>query len=73
MLNAERSAAYSAKLGARMGPGGGRRIEHTVEAVAKAKLERAMAKLFEASRSSCDARPDDRIVMEEMILALTAV
>jgi hypothetical protein len=31
-----------------------------------------MAQLFEADRSLRDARPDDRIVMEEMILTLTA-
>jgi hypothetical protein len=29
-------------------------------------------KLFEADRSLRDARPDDRVVMEEMILALTS-
>ena len=29
-------------------------------------------KVFEADRGLRDARPDDRIVMEEMILALTA-
>jgi hypothetical protein len=29
-------------------------------------------KLFEADRSLREARPDDRIVMEEMILALTS-
>jgi len=31
-----------------------------------------VVKLFEADRSLRDARPDDRIVMEEMILTLTA-
>ena len=42
-----------------------------MQAFPKAKLERAVVKLFEADRSLRDARPDDRIVMEEMILALT--
>jgi hypothetical protein len=34
--------------------------------------ERVVGKLFEADRALCDARPDDRIVMEELILTLTA-
>ena len=47
-------------------------IYRRLRAFPKAKLERAMAQLFEADRDLRDARPDDRIVMEEMILALTA-
>ena len=59
------------QLGARIWPERARQIEQTVQAFPKAKLERAVVKLFEADRSLRDARPDDRIVMEEMILALT--
>ena len=55
-----------------MWPERARQIEQTVNAFSKANLERAMSKLFETDRSLRDARPDDRIVMEEMILALTA-
>jgi DNA polymerase-3 subunit delta len=60
------------KLGARIWPERARQIEQTVQAFPKAKLEKAVMKLFEADRSLRDARPDDRIVMEEMILALTS-
>src|ERR1043166_1092266 len=71
-----RSAAqiqgYFNKLGARIWPERARQIEHTIAAFPKERLERAVAKLFKADRSLRDARPDDRIVMEEMILALTA-
>ncbi len=59
------------KLGARIWPERARQIEQTVQAFPKGRLERAVVKLFEADRSLRDARPDDRIVMEEMILALT--
>jgi DNA polymerase-3 subunit delta len=59
------------KLGARIWPERARQIEQTVQAFPKARLERAVVKLFEADRSLRDARPDDRIVMEEMIVALT--
>ena len=37
-----------------------------------AELEQAVEKVFQADRDLRDARPDDRIIMEQMILALTA-
>jgi hypothetical protein len=43
-----------------------------VQAFSKSRLEQAVVRLFQADRALRDARPDDRIVMEEMILALTA-
>jgi DNA polymerase-3 subunit delta len=63
--------AHFNKIGARMWPERARQIEQTVSAFPKSRLERALVRLFEADRSLRDARPDDRIVMEEMILALT--
>jgi DNA polymerase-3 subunit delta len=63
--------AHFNKIGARMWPERARQIEQTVSAFPKSRLERALIGLFEADRSLRDARPDDRIVMEEMILALT--
>jgi DNA polymerase III subunit delta len=59
------------KLGARIWPERARQIEQTVESFPKERLERAIHRVFEADRSLRDARPDDRIVMEEMILSLT--
>jgi DNA polymerase-3 subunit delta len=70
--NAQQIQAHFTKLGARMWPERARQIEQTVNAFSKEKLQRAMAKLFDADRDLRDARPDDRIVMEEMILTLTA-
>jgi DNA polymerase III subunit delta len=64
--------AHFTKLGARMWPQRAREVEQTAEAFSQARLERAIQKLFEADRALRDARPDDRIVMEEMVLALTA-
>jgi DNA polymerase-3 subunit delta len=64
--------AHFNALGARIWPERARQIEQTVQAFPKKQLERAVVKVFEADRSLRDARPDDRIVMEEMILALTA-
>ena len=64
--------AHFNKMGVRIWPERARQIEQTVEAFPKASLERAVIKLFEADRGLRDARPDDRIVMEELILDLTA-
>jgi len=64
--------AHFNKLGARIWPDRARQIEQTVEAFPKVKLQRAIEKLFEADRGLRDARPDDRIVMEDLILTLTA-
>lgn len=72
LRSASQIQAHFNKLGARMWPERARQIEQTVAAFSKGKLEKAVVKLFEADRSLRDARPDDRIVMEEMILALTA-
>lgn len=72
LRNASQIQAHFNKLGARMWPERARQIEQTVGAFSKSKLERAVGKLFEADRALRDARPDDRIVMEELILTLTA-
>jgi DNA polymerase III subunit delta len=64
--------AHFTKLGARICPARAQEIERTVEAFPKARLEKAIERVFAADRDLRDARPDDRIVMEEMILALTA-
>jgi DNA polymerase-3 subunit delta len=63
--------AYFNKLDARIWSERARQIEQTVESFPKERLERAIHRVFEADRSLRDARPDDRIVMEEMILSLT--
>ena len=44
----------------------------TVAKFGKPQLERAMEWIFEADRGLRDARPDDRIVMEQFVLKLTA-
>jgi len=72
LRSASQIQAHFNQLGARIWPERARQIEQTVQAFPKARLERAVVKIFEADRSLRDARPDDRIVMEEMILTLTS-
>ena len=64
--------AHFNKLGARMWPERARQIEQTMEAFSKERLALAVEKVFETDRGLRDARPDDRILMEEMVFALTA-
>jgi DNA polymerase-3 subunit delta len=71
LRSASQIQAHFNKLGARIWPERARQIEQTMEVFSKAKLERAIERLFATDRALRDARPDDRIVMEEMILALT--
>jgi DNA polymerase-3 subunit delta len=63
--------AHFNKLGARMWPERARQIEQTMDAFSKERLALAVEKVFETDRGLRDARPDDRIVMEEMVFALT--
>lgn len=46
-------------------------VSQTIAKFAKPQLERAMQLIFEADRDLRDARPDDRIVMEQFVLKLT--
>ncbi|MGH9658206.1 MAG: DNA polymerase III subunit delta, partial [Bryobacteraceae bacterium] len=53
----------------------GSRAEQVVETMTKfsgPQLERGLARIFEADRDLRSARPDDRVVMERLILGLTA-
>jgi DNA polymerase-3 subunit delta len=47
-------------------------ISQTAAKFSKPQLERAMRLIFEADRGLRDARPDDRIVMEQFVVKLTA-
>src|SRR5579864_3759435 len=72
LRGAGRIQAHFTTLGARMWPERARQVEQTVDAFSRERLERAIQKLFTADRDLRDARPDDRIVMERMVLDLTA-
>ena len=72
LRNASQIQSHFSNLGARMWPQRAREIEQTVQAFPKSRLERAVTKLFEVDCALRDARPDDRVIMEEMILSLTA-
>jgi len=47
-------------------------IYQTVSKFTKPQLERALKLIFQADRGLRDTRPDDRVVMEQFVVALTA-
>ena len=62
---------YFNKLGARIWPERARQIAETARAFPRRQLSQAIIRVAHADRALREPRPDDRIVMEEMIVALT--
>jgi DNA polymerase III subunit delta len=58
------------KLGVTMWSSRAEQVYQTVGKFSKTQLERAIRVIYEADKGFRDARPDDRIVMERMILRL---
>jgi len=64
--------SHFTRLGAPMWGSRAEQIYQTVAKFSRPQLERAIKLIFEADRGMRDARPDDRIVMEQFILQLVA-
>lgn len=62
--------AHFTKMGVAMWGSRAEQVYQTVSKFSKPQLERAMKLIFEADRGLRDARPDDRVVMEQFILQL---
>jgi len=63
---------HFARMGVQMWSSRAEQVFQTVAKFSKSQLERAMQLTFEADKDLRSARPDDRIVMEQFILRLTA-
>jgi DNA polymerase-3 subunit delta len=72
LRNAQQILTWFSGQGLRMWRDRAEQVAATVGAFSKPTLERALARLFEADRALRDARPDDRVVMEELVLSLTS-
>jgi DNA polymerase-3 subunit delta len=59
------------KLGIGMWPSRAMQVLTTMNAFTKQKLEQAVAKLYVADKGFRDRSPDDRIVMEDLVISLT--
>jgi len=72
LRNSSQILSWFTGQGVRMWRDRAEQVAATVAAFPKPRLERAITRLFEADRALRDARPDDRVVMEELVLSLTS-
>jgi len=64
--------AHFQRIGVPMWPSRAQQVNQTVGAFSKEKVERALILIFQADRGLRETRPDDRVVMEQLVLGLTA-
>ncbi len=72
LKNGSQVQSHFTKMGVPMWSSRADQVYQTAAKFSQAQLERAMKSIFEADRGLRDARPDDRIVMEQFILRMAA-
>jgi DNA polymerase-3 subunit delta len=70
LKSSQQIQGHFTRMGVPMWGSRAEQVYQTVSKFSKPQLERAMNLIFEADRGLRDARPDDRIVMEQFILQL---
>lgn len=71
LRNAQQIQTHFTKLGIRIWRDRAEQVYQTLSAFSKERLDDAIGKTFWADKALRDARPDDRLVMEELVLSLT--
>ena len=71
LRNSQQIQTYFTKQGLRIWRDRAEQVYQTLSAFSKERLDQAIAKVFWADKALRDARPDDRIVMEKLVLSLT--
>ena len=71
LRSAQQIQTHFAKQGIKMWRDRAEQVNQTLAAFPGEKLGQAIDKVFQADRALRDARPDDRVVMEELVLSLT--
>lgn len=64
--------AHFQRIGVPMWPSRAQQVFQTVNAFSQDKIERAVVGIFRADRGLRDTRPDDRVIMERLVLEMTA-
>lgn len=72
LRSAQQIQTYFTKQGIRIWRDRADQVAQTLAAFPGEKLPKAIEKLFWADRSLRDTRPDDRVVMEELVFSLTS-
>lgn len=71
LRNANQIQTYFTKQGIRIWRDRAEQVYQTVSVFSKDRLDDAIGKVFWADKALRDSRPDDRLVMEELVLTLT--
>jgi DNA polymerase-3 subunit delta len=71
LRNSAQIQAHFTKAGVPMWRSRAEQVAQTVAAFSKEKLEKAIARVYQADKALRDARPDDRVVIEEFVLEVT--
>jgi DNA polymerase-3 subunit delta len=71
LRNSQQIQAYFTKQGIRIWRDRAEQVSQTLAAFPGEKLPRAIEKLFWADKALRDTRPDDRVVMEDLVFSLT--
>ena len=71
LRNPQQILAYCAKNGIRMWRDRAEQVGQTVSAFSRERLRAAIEKVYATDKALRDTRPDDRVVMEELVLSLT--
>ena len=72
LASAQQILGHFSKLGMQMWPSRAEQVFQTVSRFSKKQMAAAIAMIYETDKALRDARPDDRVVMEDFILRLTA-
>ena len=72
LRSAQQIQAHFTKQGIRMWRDRAEQVNQTVAAFPGEKLAQAIESVFRADRALRDTRPDDRVVMEELVFSLTS-
>jgi len=71
LRSAQQILGHFARQGMQMWPSRAEQVYQTVSKFSKTQLAAALKLIYEADKSLRDARPDDRLIMEDFILRLT--
>ncbi len=69
--NSQQAVAHFTRQGVRMWRDRAEQLMRTADAFTSAQLQRALQLIYQADKGLRDTRPDDRVVMESLVLSLT--
>jgi DNA polymerase-3 subunit delta len=63
---------HFSRMGVAMWPSKAEQIANTASAFPADQLQKAILRIAEADKALRDTRPDDRVIMEQFVMSLTA-